>query len=60
MQSEMVKCAACVRVHYLGVGAEWFVCCGVEVKAMWKLVAILEWSAAVKLNTAREAKPSQS
>ena len=52
--------AACVRVHYLGVGAEWFVCCGVEVKAMWKLVAILEWSAAVKLNTAREAKPSQS
>ena len=26
----------------LRCGAEWFVCCGVEAKAMWKVVAILE------------------
>ena len=33
---------------YLGVGAEWFVCCGVEAKAMWKEVAILEWSGVLR------------
>ena len=33
---------------YLGVGAEWFVCCGVEAKAMWKEAAILEWSGVLR------------
>ena len=42
------------KLHYLCVGSEWFVCFGVEAKAMRKVVAILEWGAAVKLNTARD------
>ena len=36
------KAAIAKETTLLRCGAEWFVCCGVEAKAMWKVVAILE------------------